>query len=78
MTKQKPEIEEFDKLSITDLMCKTSKELLIAIYVKIKLQNGKLYIHDNRLKWHDRLIFGILAVILATLTTVIINAMRVG
>ena len=46
MAKQKPEIEEFDKLSITDLMSVPSKELVIAIYIKTKQINGKVRFHD--------------------------------
>lgn len=62
MTK-KPEIEEFDKLSITDLMRKDSKELIVAIFIKTKLQNSKLSSHDDKLRWHDKIILGIFSVI---------------
>ena len=43
----KPEIEEFDKLSISDLMSANQKHLLIAIYMKIKQVNGKVCFHDK-------------------------------
>ena len=47
MKKSKPEIEEFDKLSITDLMRINNKELTIAIFIKVKQQNGKINFHDK-------------------------------
>lgn len=47
MAKTKPEIEEFDKLSITDLMQVDNKELTIAIFMKIKQVNGKVRFHDK-------------------------------
>jgi len=46
MAKTKPDIEEFDKLSITDLMQVNNKELTIAIFIKVKQQNGKIKFHD--------------------------------
>jgi len=63
MAKQKPEIEEFDKLSITDLMRKPSKEIIVAIFIKTKQQNSKLSNHDYKLRWHDKIILGIFSVI---------------
>ena len=47
MAKTKPEIEEFDKLSITDLMRVNNKELTIATFMKIKQVNGKVKFHDK-------------------------------
>jgi len=46
----KPEIEEFDKLSISDLMGANQKHLLIAIFIKMKQINGKVCFHD-RIIW---------------------------
>ena len=46
MPKIKMEIEEFDKLSITDLMQAKDKELMIAIFMKVKQINGKVRFHD--------------------------------
>ncbi|MGD9276379.1 MAG: hypothetical protein PVJ67_04350 [Candidatus Pacearchaeota archaeon] len=60
---KKPEIEEFDKLSITDLMHKPSKELIVAIFVKNKEQNNKLKSHEDKLRWHDKILLGIFSVI---------------
>ena len=59
----KPDIKEFDKLSITDLMRKPSKEILIAIFIKNKEQNNKLKYHGDKLRWHDKIILGIFSVI---------------
>ena len=47
MAKSKPEIEEFDNLSITDLLNVPTKALTIAIFMKVKLQNGKIKFHDK-------------------------------
>ena len=43
----KESITEFDKLEIDDLLKKPSKELLVAMFVKIKQQNGKVNFHDK-------------------------------
>ena len=56
MPKSKLEIEEFDKLSITDLMQAKDKELMIAIFMKVKQINGKV-------KWHEKFIYGIITTI---------------
>lgn len=40
------EITEFDKLSVDDLLKKPSKQLIVAMYIKIKQQNGKVKFHD--------------------------------
>ena len=56
MASKKPDIEEFDKLGITDLMRAPNKELMIAIFIKVKQQNGKL-------KWHDKFIWGVISTI---------------
>ena len=63
MAKTKPEIEEFDKLSITDLMQVNNKELTIAIFIKVKQQNSKLLNHTDKLRWHDKILLGIFSVI---------------
>lgn len=47
MTAKKSDIKEFDNLSITDLMAVPSKELMIAIFLKIKQVNGKVRLHDK-------------------------------
>ena len=47
MTKTKPDIKEFDNLSITDLLNVPTKALTIAIFIKVKQQNGKLNFHDK-------------------------------
>lgn len=47
MAKTKPDIKEFDNLSITDLMSVPSKELVIAIFIKTKQINGKVRFHDK-------------------------------
>jgi hypothetical protein len=44
MTKEN--ITEFDSLEISDLLKKPSKELLVAMFLKIKEQNGKVKFHD--------------------------------
>ena len=58
MPKTKPEIEieEFDKLSVTDLLRADSKELTIAIFMKVKQQNGKL-------RFHDKFVWGLMSTI---------------
>ncbi|MDD5013707.1 MAG: hypothetical protein PHW73_01220 [Atribacterota bacterium] len=67
MAKPKPEIEEFDKLSISDLMARPSKELQIAIFIKIKQVNGKV-------KWHDKFIWGLISTIgLGIMTAIIVG-----
>ena len=78
MPKQKPDIKEFDNLSITDLMSITTKELVVAIYIKVKQQNGKLELHTDKLKWHDRFIWGVISTIgLGVMTAIIIGVINV-
>jgi len=77
MAKHKPDIKEFDNLSITDLMNVPSKELTIAIFIKVKLQNSKLESHDNKLKWHDKFILGVISIIgLGIIASIIIGAIN--
>ena len=72
MTKLKPEVEEFDKLSITDLMAKPTKELQVAIFMKIKQVNGKV-------KFHDWFIKGLIGTIgLGILSAIIISIINFG
>ena len=78
MSKTKPDIKEFDNLSITDLMSITTKELVVAIYIKVKQQNGKLELHTDKLKWHDRFIWGVISTIgLGVMTAIIIGVINV-
>ena len=72
MAKIKPEIEEFDKLSITDLMQVNNKELTIAIFIKVKQQNSKLLNHADKLRWHDKILLGIFSVIGLSVVSAII------
>jgi len=76
MAKTKPEIEEFDKLSITDLMQINNKELTIAIFIKVKQQNSKLLNHADKLRWHDKILLGIFSVIgLGIVSAIILGVM---
>ena len=68
------EVEEFDKLSITDLMQAEDKELMVAIFIKIKQQNNKLFSHDDKLRYHDKLILGVFT----TIGTGIMAAIIIG
>lgn len=72
MAKTNPDIKEFDKLSITDLMRKPSKELMVAIFIKTKQQNSKLLSHDYKLRWHDKILLGIFSVIFLGIVSAII------
>jgi hypothetical protein len=64
--KKIPEIGQFDNLSITDLTNARDKDLLIAIYMKIKQINGKVKFHD----WFVKATIG--TVSLGVITSVII------
>lgn len=77
MTKTKPEIEEFDRLSITDLMSKPTKELMVAIFLKIKQQNGRLFYHDDKLRWHDKILLGMFSIIgLGVISAIILGVIN--
>ena len=52
--KSKSDIAQFDNLSISDLMGSEDKELMVAIFLKIKQLNGKV-------NWHDWAIKGIIS-----------------
>jgi len=49
----KETITEFDKLTIEQLLEKPTPELIVAIFMKVKQQNGKI-------KFHDRFIWGLI------------------
>lgn len=49
----KEDITEFDKLDISELIEKPTPELIVAIFLKVKLINGKV-------RWHDKFIWGVI------------------
>ena len=72
-------IEEFDKLEISELLKKPSKALLVCIYVKIKQQNGIISQHTYKLKWHDKILLGIFgSIFLAVVAAIIVGVIRGG
>ena len=50
----KETITEFDKLTIEQLLEKPTTELIVAIFIKVKQQNGKI-------RWHDKFIWGLIS-----------------
>ena len=63
-------IEEFDKLSISDLLNTDQKLLLIAVFIKIKQTNGKV-------KFHDKMIWaGFISVIFTIFVSVVVGVIH--
>ena len=59
------DITEFDKLEIAELLEKPTTELIVAIFMKVKQQNGKI-------KFHDRFIWGLITTMGLGITAAII------
>jgi hypothetical protein len=64
------DITDFDSLTIDQLLEKPTPELIVAIFMKLKLVNGKV-------NWHDKFIWGLISTmglgIMAALIIGIIN-----
>jgi len=53
---------DIDKLR-EDLHKKNTKDIIIDVAIEMKLMNGTLVNHGDKLRWHDKILLGIFSVI---------------
>ena len=53
---------DIDKLR-EDLHNKNMKDIIVDVAIEVKLMNGTLISHSDKLRWHDKILLGIFSVI---------------